>query len=94
MNTETKTLRAGIDLGGTKIQAVIVGPDHELIGEARRPTPTSGGPAAVVSELAGALRDAPIDGGVVEADPGSLVVGADDHGAKDVVDAICDQESR
>ena len=35
-------MRGGIDLGGTKIQAVIVDSDHEVRGETRVPTPTSG----------------------------------------------------
>ncbi|MBA3809542.1 MAG: ROK family protein [Solirubrobacterales bacterium] len=48
----------GIDLGGTKIQAVIVDDDHKPLGSARRPTPTEGGPADVASEMEHALRDA------------------------------------
>jgi glucokinase len=48
----------GIDLGGTKIQAAIVDGEHSVIGAARRPTPTTGGPADVAEEMAGALRDA------------------------------------
>jgi glucokinase len=48
----------GIDLGGTKIQCVIVDADREVLGSARRPTPTSGGPADVAVEIEGALRDA------------------------------------
>src|SRR5262252_7015321 len=48
----------GIDLGGTKIQAVILNDHHDVIGSARRPTPTSGGPADVAAEMAIALRDA------------------------------------
>jgi glucokinase len=48
----------GIDLGGTKIQAVIVDDDHSVLGSARRPTPTSGGPPDVAAEMAAALRDA------------------------------------
>lgn len=48
----------GIDLGGTKIQAVVVDEQHEVLGSARRPTPTSGGPADVVRELAVAITDA------------------------------------
>ena len=50
--------RGGIDLGGTKIQAVIVDEDHSVLGSARRPTPTSGGPADVATEMEAALRDA------------------------------------
>src|SRR5271170_5905071 len=51
-------MRGGIDLGGTKIQAVIVEEDNSVIGSARRPTPTSGGPADVVKEMEVTLRDA------------------------------------
>jgi glucokinase len=48
----------GIDLGGTKIQTVIVGEDHKVLGQARRPTPTEGGPEDVAREMAEAVRDA------------------------------------
>ncbi|MBI5363786.1 MAG: ROK family protein [Planctomycetes bacterium] len=52
------TLRCGLDLGGTKIQAVVLGPDNRVLGMHRRPTPTSDGPAAVVAALAESLRAA------------------------------------
>ena len=48
----------GIDLGGTKIQAVIVDEDNSVLGSARRPTPTTGGPEDVAKEIVAALRDA------------------------------------
>jgi glucokinase len=48
----------GIDLGGTKIQTVIVDDGHTVLGSARRPTPTSGGPQDVTDAMAQALRDA------------------------------------
>jgi glucokinase len=48
----------GIDLGGTKIQAVIVDERNEVLGQARRPTPTEGGPEDVAKEMAQAVRDA------------------------------------
>jgi glucokinase len=48
----------GIDLGGTKIQTVIVGENQAVLGSARRPTPTSGGPPDVAKAMEGALRDA------------------------------------
>jgi glucokinase len=56
--------RGGIDLGGTKIQTAIVGPRGKVFGEARRQTPTEGGPADVMQEMAGALRDAAEQAGV------------------------------
>src|ERR1039458_2948987 len=48
----------GIDLGGTKIQAAIVDDVQNVLGSARRSTPTTGGPADVAAELETALRDA------------------------------------
>jgi glucokinase len=48
----------GIDLGGTKIQAVIVDEDHKVLGQARRPTPTEGGPEDVAQAIAQSLSDA------------------------------------
>jgi len=50
--------RGGIDLGGTKIQAVVIDDDHEVAGQSRRPTPTKGSPADVASEIAAALEEA------------------------------------
>lgn len=58
-----RALRAGIDLGGTKIQAIVVDAGHEVLGQARLPTPKDGGPDAVVAALAQAVRDACADAG-------------------------------
>ena len=58
-------LRAGVDLGGTKIQAVVVGDRGARVhGAARRDTPTRGGPEAVATEIAQAVRDAASGAGV------------------------------
>jgi glucokinase len=51
-------LRGGIDLGGTKIQAVVVDAGGKVRGEARHQTPTSGGPADVARAMEDALREA------------------------------------
>jgi glucokinase len=51
-------LRAGIDLGGTKIQTVIVGDRNGVRGQARMPTPKDGGPAAVIQAMAAAVQTA------------------------------------
>lgn len=48
----------GIDLGGTKIQAAILDEEHSVLGSARRPTPTTGGPSDVAAEMVTALKDA------------------------------------
>jgi glucokinase len=50
--------RGGIDLGGTKIQTVVVNGRWEVRGEARRPTPTTGGPEGVAGQMAEAMREA------------------------------------
>jgi len=54
----------GIDLGGTKIQAVVTDEAHEMLGTARHPTPTVGGPADVTLAMIGALREAADAAGV------------------------------
>ncbi|HTR88781.1 MAG TPA: ROK family protein [Solirubrobacteraceae bacterium] len=59
----------GIDLGGTKIQAVIVDEDYSVHGSARRPTPTEGAPEDVAREMEAAMRDA---AAAAELDAGSL----------------------
>jgi glucokinase len=56
--------RGGIDLGGTKIQTVIVDDGGNVLGEARHPTPTSGGPADVARAMEDALREAASAAGV------------------------------
>jgi glucokinase len=72
-------MKAGIDLGGTKIQVVVVDGRAQVRGEARRPTPTKGGPQDVVSELADTLREAAEAAGT---DPSKLTgVGVGSPGA-------------
>ena len=61
--------RGGIDLGGTKIQAVVVDGGGTVQGKARRPTPTEGGPADVAEAMATALREAAAAAGL---EPGGL----------------------
>ncbi len=68
--------RGGIDLGGTKIQAVVVDEEHTVVGSARRPTPTDGGPGDVVSEIEGALCDAARAAGVDPAELTAIGVGS------------------
>jgi glucokinase len=51
-------IRGGIDLGGTKIQAVVVDDGGDVLGSSRMPTPTTGGPPDVAETMAAAIRDA------------------------------------
>jgi glucokinase len=69
-------LRGGIDLGGTKIQAAIVDASGEVLGEARHPTPTEGGPPDVAAAMAGALREAAAAAEVEPADLAGIGVGS------------------
>jgi glucokinase len=68
--------RGGIDLGGTKIQAVIVNGRGTVTGDARRPTPTTGGPAAVTAEMAATLLEAAEAAGVAASDIKAVGVGS------------------
>src|SRR3954454_18076455 len=47
--------RAVFDLGGTKIQTVVVDERNKVLGQSRVPTPTDGGPDAVVDTIAQAV---------------------------------------
>jgi glucokinase len=69
-------VRGGIDLGGTKIQAIVVDPDHHVLGQARRPTPQEGGPADVVAAIAEALDEAAEQAGVAPAALSGIGIGA------------------
>jgi glucokinase len=69
-------MRGGIDLGGTKIQAVIVDGDHQVRGEARVPTPTSGGPSDVAAAMVGALSQSAEAAGVATAELEGVGVGS------------------
>jgi glucokinase len=54
----TTTARGGIDLGGTKIEAIVVDPRNNVLGASRRPTPTAGGPSDVAAQMADAMKEA------------------------------------
>jgi glucokinase len=69
-------LRGGIDLGGTKIQTAVIDTDGAVKGEARRPTPTKGGPDDVAKAMADAMVDAAKDAGVETDDLQGVGVGS------------------
>ena len=70
------TPRGGIDLGGTKIQAVIVDGGNQVLGDSRHPTPTTGGPEDVAKEMADALADAAAAAGIEPAKLSGVGVGS------------------
>ena len=51
-------LRAGVDLGGTKIQSVVTDDQHAVLGQARHPTPKDDGPQGVADGIVAAIREA------------------------------------
>ena len=68
--------RGGLDLGGTKVQAVVYDVAAEqVLGQARRPTPSSGGPPAVVEALLEAMTEAAEQAGVATGDLSGVGVG-------------------
>ncbi len=69
-------LRGGIDLGGTKIQTVVVDDENAVLGEARGPTPTKGGPPDVAAAMVVALREAADAAGVKTKDLSLVGVGS------------------
>jgi glucokinase len=51
-------VRGGIDLGGTKIEAIVVDADNQILGWARLPTPRKGGPRDVAAAMVAATLEA------------------------------------
>jgi glucokinase len=72
----TKASRGGVDLGGTKIQTVVVDAKNKVLGESRRPTPSIGGPEDVANEIADAMRDAAAQAGLETRDLAGAGVGS------------------
>jgi glucokinase len=60
----TSGLRGGIDLGGAKVQTVVVDAEQRPVGTARQPTPREGGPKAIAETMAAALAEAAQEAGV------------------------------
>jgi glucokinase len=69
-------MRGGIDLGGTKIQAIVLDGDNTVLGETRVPTPTTGGPKDVATAIVGALRAAAETAGIDPKDLEGIGVGS------------------
>jgi glucokinase len=70
------TLRGGVDLGGTKIQAVVLGRGGRVVGQARRNTPRRGGPEAVAKDIALTVTEAATAAGVRVNELAGVGVGA------------------
>jgi glucokinase len=82
MSPARARLVGGLDLGGTKIQAVLLDGRRKVVAEKRRPTPQEGGPEDVLAALADALSETCAEAGV---ETGNLIgVGV---GSPGVIDA-------
>jgi glucokinase len=84
-------VKAGVDLGGTKIQAVVTGGGETIIGEARRETPREGGAGAVLAEIASAVREAAAAARLAVSDLDGVGVGA--PGNVDTISGTVEQVS-
>src|SRR5687767_11241740 len=69
-------LVGGLDLGGTKIQAVLLDGRRNVVAASRRPTPQDGGPQDVVAALAETLSEACAEAGVETRDLTGVGVGS------------------
>lgn len=70
------TMRGGIDLGGTKIQAVVVDDGGTVTGAARRETPTEGTKSDVIRAMADTVSAAARAAGIEPSNLNAVGVGA------------------
>jgi glucokinase len=76
MSPPRRRLVGGLDLGGTKIQAVVLDGRRSVIGQARNPTPTTGGPKDVILGLVTTMGAACADAGVELSELAGVGVGS------------------
>ena len=69
-------MRAGVDLGGTKIQVVVTARGARVVGQARRNTPLTGGPRIIVRDIADTVREAAASAGIEAVELESVGIGA------------------
>jgi glucokinase len=70
------TMRGGIDLGGTKIQAIVVDDANHVLGQARHPTPKDNGPQGVADGIVAALAEASQGAGIEPAVLAGIGIGS------------------
>lgn len=79
--SDRKQVFAGLDLGGTKIQAVLLDEAGNVLSQCRRVTPQEGGPPVILEELYATLREV---AGMRKLEPSALAgVGVGAPGAVD-----------
>ena len=70
----TTTVAAGVDLGGTKIQTVVLR-DEKVVGSARVRTPQTGDPSDVIDAIVGTIGTALEVGALTDDDLGGIGIG-------------------
>jgi glucokinase len=70
----TMTVAAGVDLGGTKIQTVVLR-DEKVVGSARVLTPQTGDPSDVIDAIVGTIGTSLKAGALAEDDLGGIGIG-------------------
>jgi glucokinase len=66
----------GVDLGGTKILAGVVGPDHAILGRSKRHTPAEDGGSAILSAIVEAIDHALGEAGLRREDVAGIGIGS------------------
>ncbi len=66
----------GVDLGGTKILAGVVGPDHAILGRSKRPTPADEGNSAILGAIVACVDQALEAAGLSRGDVAAIGVGS------------------
>lgn len=66
----------GIDLGGTKILAGVIGPENQILGRAKRPTPAAEGGDAILKAMVEAIDEALATAGMDREDVAAAAVGS------------------
>lgn len=66
----------GVDLGGTKIMAAAVAPDHKILGRGKRPTPAKEGGPAIFKTMVETVDDALRQAGLTRKDVAAAAIGS------------------
>jgi glucokinase len=66
----------GVDLGGTKVLAGVVGPDHSIIGRSKKSTPAKDGADAILAAIEACVREAVAVAGLALEDIAAVGIGS------------------
>src|SRR5258708_892993 len=71
-----KTPVVGVDLGGAKVLAAVVGPDHHIPGPSKRPTPAQEGGPAILDAIVLSIDQALAEAGLARGDIAGIGIGS------------------